>query len=63
MDGSTVYDDLDLSCNSFDKASILRINHGDILASINTKAVSNGVYNKSDIDLKCSSLVGAAPAI
>ena len=63
MDGSTVYDALYLSFNSIDKASIIKINKVDILASINTKAVSNGVYNKSDIDLTCSSLVGSAPAI
>ena len=63
VDGSTVYDALELSFNSIDKTSILNNYNVDILQSINTKAVSNGVYNQSDIDLKCSSLVGAAPAV
>ena len=63
VDGSTVYDALELSFNSIDKTSILNNYNVDILQSINTKAVSNDVYNKSDIDLTCSSLVGAAPAV
>ena len=50
MDGSTLYDALELSFNSFDKASILTINNVGISQSINTKAVSNDVYNKADID-------------
>ena len=63
MDGSTLYDALELSFNSFDKASILTINNVGISQSINTKAVSNDVYNTADIDLKFSRLIGAAPAI
>ena len=33
------------------------------MASISNKAVSNNVYTEADIDLKWSSLVGAAPAV
>ena len=63
VDGSTLYDALELSFNSIDKTSILQLNKVDILQYINNKVVINDVYNKSDIDLKCSSLIGAAPAI
>ena len=63
VDGSIVYDTLELSFNSIDKASILNSNNVDILASINNKVASNDVYNKADMDLTFSSLVGAAPAI
>ena len=57
------YDDLELQFNSIDKTSILKHHNVDILQSINTKAVSNDVQHNSDIDLKCSSLIGAAPAV
>ena len=33
------------------------------MASINNKVASNDVYNKAEMDLNFSSLVGAAPAI
>ena len=49
VDGSTVYDALELSFNSNAKTSILKLNI-DILASITNKAVSNDVYNKADVD-------------
>ena len=61
VDGSTLYDALELSFNDIDKASMLKTSNVDILASINNKAVSNDVYNKAFIDLTCSSLFGAAP--
>ena len=63
IDGSALYDALELSFNSADKCSILKLNNVDILASINNKAVSNDVYTNDDIDLTFSSLIGSAPAI
>ena len=63
VDGLALYDDLDLSFNSTDKAIILKLNDVDIVRSINHKAVSTDVYTKSDIDLRCSSLIGAAPSV
>ena len=51
MDGSTFYDALDLSFSASDKTRILQIHNVDIVASKNTKAVSNDVYNKGDIDV------------
>ena len=45
--GSTL---LELSYNSADKSSILKIDSIDILASIKNKAVSNDVYNTVYID-------------
>ena len=62
-DGSIVYDSLELECNAIDKPSIVKLNTTDTLQSIHTKAVSNDVYNKAAIDLKVSSLIGAAPAV
>ena len=62
MDALTLYDALELSFNSIGKASVLKTNNVDILQSIHTKAVSNDVYNKSDIGIIFSSLIGAAPA-
>ena len=63
VDGSILYDALELSFNSIAKTSILNNNNIDIVASINTKAVSSDVYIKADIGLIFSSLIGAAPAV
>ena len=63
VDGSILHDALELSFHVSDKASMLNVNNVDILASINNMAVSIDVYNRADIDLSCSSLVGAAPAV
>ena len=46
VDGSTLYDSLELSFDNINKSSILKSNNIDILQSLNTKAVSNDVYNK-----------------
>ena len=43
VDGSILYDALDLSFSLSDKASIFKNNNVDILASINNQAVSNDV--------------------
>ena len=64
MGGSTLYDDLDLTCFlCVDKASILKLTNIDILQPIHSKATSNDVYTKADIDWKISSVLGAAPAV
>ena len=58
-----MYDAFEISCNPIDKTSILNLNNVDIMSSINSKAVSNTVYNKADLDLKFPSLIGAAPSV
>ena len=63
IDGSTLYNALELSCNSVDKTSILKNNNVDILSSLNLKALASNVYNKREVDLKFISLIGAAPAV
>ena len=51
VDGSTLYASLELSFNSVDKASILKLHNIDILQSINNEESSTGGYNKTDIDI------------
>ena len=51
VDGSILYDALELSFNAVDKTSILKIHNIDILQYINNKASINDVYNKTDIDI------------
>ena len=63
VDGSILYDALELSFYMVDKTSILKTNNIDILQSTNTKGASNDVYNKTEVDLRFSSLIGAAPAV
>ena len=63
VDGSTLYDAFELSFNNVDKTSILKNNNVDILTCINNKALSSNVYNKTEVDLRFSSLIGAAPAV
>ena len=63
VDGSTLYDDLELTFNTVDKTSMLELNHTDILQSINRKAAINDVSNKHEVDLRFSRLLGAAPAV
>ena len=63
VDGTTLYDAFELSFNPTDKTSILNLNNVDIMSSINSKAVYNTAYNKADLDLKCPSLIGAAPSV
>ena len=63
VDGSTLYDALELTFNTVDKTSTLKTNNIDILQPINNKAASNDVYNKHEVDLILSSLIGAAPAV
>ena len=63
VDGSTIYESLELSFNIIDKTSILKTNDIDILQAIHHKAAINDVYNKHEVDLRFSSLIGAAPAV
>ena len=63
VDGSILYDVLELTFNSVDNISILKLNTTDILQSINNKAQINDVYNKNEFDLRFSNLIGAAPAV
>ena len=44
VDGSTLYDSLELSFNTVDKTSILKINNVDSLASLNLKALASNLY-------------------
>ena len=63
VDGSILYDALEVSFNSVDKTSILKDNNIDIVQSMNNKAAINDVYNKHEVDLISFSLIGAAPAV
>ena len=63
VDVLTLYDSLEVSFNSVDNTIILNIHNIDILQFIHHKAVSNDVYTKAEVDLTCSSLIGAAPAV
>ena len=49
MDGSTLYDSLELSFNTVDKTSILKVNNIGILASLNLKTSDSNVYTKQEI--------------
>ena len=50
MDGSALYDSLDLSFNTGDKASILKINNVNSLASLNLKASAYNAYTNQEIN-------------
>ena len=50
VDGSLLYDDLELSVNNTDKTSILQINNVYSLASLNLKASATNVYTKQEIN-------------
>ena len=50
MDGSTLYDSLELSFNTCDQTSILNINNVDILASSASTIPSSNVYTKREIN-------------
>ena len=49
VDGSTLYDSLELSFNSVDKTSILKIHNVDSLASLTLKALASNAYTKQEI--------------
>ena len=49
VDGSTLYDSLELSFNTVDKTSILKLNNINILASLASKFSYNNVYTKQEI--------------
>ena len=49
VDGSTLYDSLELSFNTIDKLSILKFNSIDILASVNLKASASNAYTKQEM--------------
>ena len=51
VDGSTLYDALDLSSSPVNKTSILKINNIDILAPLNFKTLVSYVYDKTDVDI------------
>ena len=63
VDGSTLYDAWELTFYIVDKTSILTSNNIDIVQSINNKAAVNDVYNTNEVDLICSSLIGATTAV
>ena len=50
MDGSLLYDALELSFNMVDKTSISQINNVDILDTLNLKASASNVYTKQEIN-------------
>ena len=50
VNGSTVYDSFELSFNTFDKTSILKVNNVDMLASLSLKASASNVYATQDIN-------------
>ena len=49
VDGSTLYDSLELSFNTVDKTSILKLNNINMLASVASKFSYNNVYTKQEI--------------
>ena len=51
VDGSTLYDIIEISFNSVDKTNILKTNNIDIVQSINNNAVAVNVYSTSEIDI------------
>ena len=51
VDGSILYDALDLSSSPVNKTSILKINNIDILAPLNFKTLVSYVYDKTDVDI------------
>ena len=63
VDFSIVYDALELPFDMVDITNIFKLNNSDIVQSIHIKAARNGVYNKHEIDLRFSGLIGAAPAV
>ena len=50
VDGSTLYDSFELSFNTVDKTSILKLNNIDMLESITNKALASNVYTKNEIN-------------
>ena len=63
VDGSTLYDALELTFNTVDKTSVLKASSIDTSQPINNKAASNDVYNNHEVDLIFASLIGAAPDV
>ena len=49
VDGSIVYESLELSFSTVDKTSILKTNNVDRLASLNLKAVASNVYTTQEL--------------
>ena len=49
VNGSTLYDSLELSSNTVAKTSIFRIDTIDILASLSSKASASNVHSKQEI--------------
>ena len=54
VDGSIFHDALELSFNSFDKASTLKLTNIDISQSINNNPVDVNVYSESEIHVGLS---------
>ena len=52
VDGSTLYDALELSFNTVDKTSILKVNDINIVSSLNFKDLTSNVYSNQEIDNK-----------
>ena len=50
IEGSTLYDSLELACNTVDKTNILKVIYVDILESLNLKASTSNVYTKQQIN-------------
>ena len=50
VDGSIVYDSLESSFKTVDKASILKTNNVDILSYLNLKLVASNVYTTQELD-------------
>ena len=49
MDGSTLYDSLELSFNIIDQTSILKTNNINVLASVSSNMSASSVYTKQEI--------------
>ena len=49
VDGSVLYDSLELSFNTVDKTSTWRVNHVDMLASLASRISSSNIYTKQEI--------------
>ena len=50
VDGTTLYDSFELSCNPVDNTSIWKTNNGNILQNIKNNDVAVNLYIKPEID-------------
>ena len=55
VDGITLYDSFELSVNTIDKTSILKLNNVNIVQAISNNDVAANVYSRYEIDISVNS--------